>query len=121
MRTLLILLQIQIASLSFAQVQFTGFDRAICGHTINNTYTYTNYTLGSGSGALHGYKVYKNGVQVFDDNGSMSNSKTCKDLIFINDSVGFLVYYGSSANRLTKTQDYGQSWIEIGNIKSRCH
>lgn len=99
----------------FSQIQFIGFDRSVCPQAMNNTYTYSNFTNGGGSGTIYGYTIYKNGIAVFSASGNMGNGKTCKDLIFMNDSIGFLVYYsGNSSNRVLRTEDFGQTWNDIG-------
>lgn len=75
-----------------AQTTFVGFDQPICNAPMVNTYTYLNYSLGSGSGSgVDGYKIFRNGIQVYDISGSMQFSESCKNLIFINDSTGFAV------------------------------
>ncbi len=99
----------------YAQVEFIGFDRSVCAEPMNNAYTYSNFNSGGGSGAIYGYIIYKNGIAVFTASGNMSQGKHCKDLIFINDSIGFLVFYsGISSNRVLRTQDFGQTWTDIG-------
>jgi len=99
-----------------AQITFLGFDQPFCGSPLSLTYTYASYSTGGGSSALHGYKIYRNGIEVFYfPGGSMSLSTSCIDLMFINDSTGFLVeYIGGMGTRVKKTSDYGVSWISIG-------
>jgi len=100
----------------FSQIQFIGFDRNVCPQALNNTYTYSNFSSGGGgSGTIYGYTIYKNGIVVYSASGNMGGGKFCKDLIFINDSIGFLVYYsGNSSNSVLRTEDFGQTWNEIG-------
>ena len=99
----------------FSQVTFIGFDTTICGHTTNNIYTYSNVSGGNGSTSNGFFYVFKNGIQVFYDGGFQQYSEQCHDLIFINDSVGFLVYTLSSNYYVKETFDYGVSWIDIGS------
>jgi len=110
------LIFVLLAANSFSQVQFIGFDRAVCPGPMVNMYTYSNYQSGGGgSGTIYGYTVYKNGVSVFDASGTLGDGKYGRDLIFINDSVGFLVYYsGNTSNRVLRTEDFGQTWSDIG-------
>lgn len=99
-----------------AQIQFIGFDHASCPQQLNFSYTFNNYSIGGGgSGTVYGYDILRNGVVVFSHSGQMGNGKQCLDLVFINDSVGFLVYYsGLSYNRVLRTEDYGVTWNDIG-------
>ncbi|MFM7216579.1 MAG: T9SS type A sorting domain-containing protein [Bacteroidota bacterium] len=101
---------------AFSQVTFIGFDRNTCVQPMTNTYTFTNYSVGGGgSGTVYGYTVYRNGAAVFSASGNMGDGKSCIDLVFLNDSVGFLVYYsGNTSNRVLRTSDFGQSWNDVG-------
>jgi hypothetical protein len=99
-----------------AQIQFLGFDHPTCPQQSSNVYTYSNYTNGGGgSGTVLGYNIFRNGVAVFGESGTMGNGKICKDLVFVNDSIGFLVTYsGSMAISVLRTEDYGLNWTLIG-------
>lgn len=114
-KQLLCFLLIHVWAGSSAQLQFIGFDRNVCPTPMSNTYTYTNFSTGGGSGASVGFTVYKNGTAVYTISGQMGDSKTCHELLFVNDSTGFLVYYsGNTGSRLMRSTDYGQSWSDIG-------
>ncbi len=99
-----------------AQIQFIGLDHTVCPQPMSNIYSFSNFSIGSGgSGTIYGFDILKNGVVVHSESGQMSNGKHCLDLVFINDSVGFLVYYsGLSSNRVLRTGDYGVTWNDIG-------
>ena len=99
-----------------AQIQFVGFDHPTCPQQSSNVYTYSNYTSGGGgSGTILGYTIFRNGVVVFGESGTMGSGRICKDLVFVNDSIGFLVTYsGNMAISVLRTQDYGVSWTLIG-------
>lgn len=115
MKKILLFIIIIISSKINSQVSFIGFDTVICGSSINHTYTYTDWSSGAGSGTTYGFTIYKNGQPVYSNSGQMADSKFCKDLVFINDSTGFLVFYsGNTGNRLLKTKDFGATWNIIG-------
>lgn len=100
----------------FSQIQFIGFDRSTCAEPMTNAYSFTNYSNGAGgSGTLYGFTVFKNGTAVYGQSGTMGDGKSCMDLKFVNDSVGFIVTYsGNSSNNVWRTADYGQTWDLIG-------
>jgi hypothetical protein len=94
-----------------AQIGFIGFSEPVCQSPMTNVYTYSNYPLGSHGG---GFIIYINGVQVLD----MSNqfgAFVCQELIFLNDSTGFLAYHTPNGVRVLKTADYGSNWSNVGN------
>lgn len=115
-RFLLLLFFIYGISPIFSQIQFIGFDRSTCAEPMTNTYSFTNYSNGGGgSGTLYGFTIYKNGIAVYGQSGTMGDGKSCIDLKFVNDSVGFIVTYsGNSSNNVWRTADYGQTWSLIG-------
>ena len=101
----------------YSQISFIKFDTIICGNSINNTYTYQNFTTAGGpSSAMHGYNIYKNGQIVYTNNGgSQGYSTYCKDLKFINDSVGYLINYITAGTKsVLRTVDYGVTWTDMG-------
>lgn len=100
-----------------AQISFSGFDQSYCGGTVNHTYTFLNYDIGGpGSGAQHCYYVFRDGIVIKNViGGSLGNGQFCRELIFINDSTGFLLAETPSAAYAEKTSDYGQTWQLIGN------
>ena len=115
-RFLLFLLFINGISPTFSQIQFIGFDRNTCSGPMTNTYSFTNYSNGGGgSGTLYGFTVFKNGIAVYGQSGTMGDGKSCVDLKFVNDSIGFIVTYScNSSNTVWRTADYGQTWSLIG-------
>jgi hypothetical protein len=116
MKYVQLLFYLFIGSHSISQIQFIGFDRSTCSEPMTNSYSYTNYSSGGGgSGTLYGFTVYKNGIAVYGQSGTMGDGKSCVDLKFVNDSVGFIVTYsGNSSNTVWRTADYGQTWSLIG-------
>jgi hypothetical protein len=114
MKRFLITIFLFVSTLTQGQISFIGFDTTICSSSMINTYTYSNWTSGSGSGFQGGYQIFKNGIQVYSDYGYEADFKRCEDIIFINDSVGFIAVHTQSAPRLYKTIDYGVSWSYIG-------
>lgn len=115
-QTILLVITMHVAIMANAQIQFVGFDHPTCPQQSSNVYTYSNYTSGGGgSGTILGYNIFRNGVAVFGESGTMGNGKVCKDLVFVNDSIGFLVTYsGSLAISVLRTEDYGVNWTLIG-------
>ncbi|MFL5764793.1 MAG: T9SS type A sorting domain-containing protein [Bacteroidia bacterium] len=101
-----------------AQADLTGFDQPICSSPVSYTYTYMNYTTGSGSSALNGYKIYRNGLEVYYyPGGSMSLSESVIDMLFINDSTGFIVVNcANMATRVVRTTTYGNSWTNMSPL-----
>jgi hypothetical protein len=99
----------------FAQISFLGFDQPLCASPMANTYTYVNTSTGGGSGSINGYKIYKNGTLVYTEiGGSMGSGQSCKDLVFINDSTGFLVGQSGFGCYVYKTLTYGTTWTSMG-------
>jgi hypothetical protein len=48
-------------------------------------------------------------------NGTLGAGKYCRDISFINDSVGFLVLLlRNHINPASETEDFGQTWSDIG-------
>jgi hypothetical protein len=96
-----------------AQVSFIGFDDTICHSLIADTYTYLNYSPSS-------FKIYRNGNEILNRSYVYhSLSFYCNDLIFINDSTGFLVstsatWAGDAFTTVEKTSNYGNTWTSIG-------
>jgi hypothetical protein len=108
---------LSLANTSNAQISFTGFDETYCGGTVNHTYTFLNYDIGGpGSGAQHCYYVFRDGVVILNViGGSMGSGEFCRELIFINDSTGFLLAETGLTAYAKKTSDYGQTWQLFGN------
>jgi len=98
-----------------AQVSFLGFDRDYCPDALSISYTYENFSLPGGSSAEHGFRILRDGVQVYSQQGSMNNSTLCLDLYFVNDAVGFIVIQAPGGGKqVLRTQDYGNNWQIIG-------
>ncbi|MCK6648668.1 MAG: T9SS type A sorting domain-containing protein [Bacteroidia bacterium] len=106
-----------LINVSNAQITFTAFDQPYCGGTVNHTYTFLNYDIGGGgSGTQHCYYVFRDGVVILNViGGSMGAGQFCRELIFINDSTGFLLAETPNTAYAKKTSDYGQTWQLIGN------
>lgn len=98
-----------------AQVSFVGFDQPFCPDPMVNVYTYVNYLCGTPT-CPHGFKVFKNGIQVNDIYGTMGSAPTCLEMKFINDSTGFAVTVNGYATSVLKTSNYGVTWTSIGSI-----
>lgn len=115
-QSILLVITMHVAILANAQIQFIGFDHPTCLQQSSYVYTYSNYTNGGGgSGTVLGYNIFRNGVAVFGESGTLGNGKICKDLVFVNDSIGFLVTYsGNMAISVLRTEDYGVNWTLIG-------
>lgn len=105
-----------LINVSNAQITFTAFDQPYCGGTVNHTYSFTNYSIGAGSGSQACYYVFRDGVVILNVvGGSLGSGEYCKELIFINDSTGFLLaQVGGMGTYAKKTSDYGQTWQLIG-------
>ena len=109
---LLLFIMIISTKMTFATYStFIGFDTIICAQPMTNIYSYSNYTL-----SIHtqGYNIYKNGNLILHDQQYNAPSYVY-DLIFIDDSTGFLVTAGGSgASVVRKTSDGGITWNFIG-------
>ena len=105
-------------SLTFiAQVDTAWFSENVCGAAIGHTYTYQNYTSGSGgSGTVYGYNIYRDGNIVYSDYGTPAggNPTYCEGILFINDSIGYHIKGNAPGTGVKKTNDYGQTWVQIG-------
>lgn len=101
-----------------AQISFIGFDQPFCGQTLSNIYTYTNYTFGTGSSFTAGFNIYKNSIKIYTEGGqpAFGGGQVCKDIYFINDTVGFCTIKNISGGGhvIKKTYDGGLNWISIG-------
>jgi len=94
-----------------AQISFIGFDTTNCGSPLTNVYTFTNYDFGFWG---HGYTIFKNGIQVYDKQNS-SGDCYCLELIFINDTIGFMAELGEMySTKVYKSSDFGSNWTLIG-------
>ncbi len=104
---------------SRAQISFIGFDQPFCGQPLSNVYTYTNYSYGSGSGYTAGFYLYKNSAQIYTEGGqpAFGGGQICKDIYFINDTIGFCTIKNLSpgGHVVKKTYDGGYNWTTIGS------
>jgi hypothetical protein len=99
----------------YGQATFLGFDHPDCRDSLSNTYTYVNWFSQNASSG--GFRVYRNGTEVYNQTGQDANKPACLDLQFVNDGVGFMVVYiplGGST-RLLRTEDYGVTWQQIAS------
>lgn len=115
MRNIFLLFFLLIVINSKAQISFIGFDTTICGSPLTISYTYTNYDIGSHG---HGYRIYKNGILIYDKQNS--GPLFCRELIFINDSIGFIAEANLGVGSIPsisvfKTSDFGLYWANVGN------
>ncbi|MBL4708520.1 MAG: T9SS type A sorting domain-containing protein [Flavobacteriales bacterium] len=113
MKNFILLIFVFVSTIINAQINFIGFDTTVCGSALTQNYTFTNYSTGGGpSSARHGFRVFKNGIQVHQSTaGNGINSKFAIDMLFINDSIGFLTFRsGQGGNHVLKTNDYGTTW-----------
>lgn len=113
MKKKFVILLIVFASYSVkvdAQVSFLGFNHPICASPMTDVYTYSNYNLSHGGG----FSIYRNGIGVYSS-WSPWGAVHCIDLIFINDSTGFLVTTSQSHTGISKTTDYGLNWTLVGH------
>lgn len=106
------LLVLIITSNVQSQTEFLGFDQPFCPSPMDTTYSFVNYSGQS-------LEIFRNGVVVFGLYYYWNQfAYSCSDLIFINDSTGFMVYkafpwVGSPYLRVAKTSDYGNTWTTI--------
>jgi hypothetical protein len=112
MKIIHLLLLVFGSSLAFGQMQFLGFDHNYCPDALSMNYTYTNWF--NQLSEQGGYKIYRDGVEVYSGSASLPNTPTCVDLKFVNDGVGFMVLRTPlGQHRLYRTEDYGQTWQDI--------
>lgn len=112
MKIIHLLLLVFGSSLAFGQMQFLGFDHNYCPDALSMNYTYTNWF--NQLSEQGGYKIYRDGVEVYSSSASLPNTPTCVDLKFVNDGVGFMVLRTPlGQHRLYRTEDYGQTWQDI--------
>ena len=112
MKIIYLLLLVFGSSMAVGQMQFLGFDHNYCPDAMSINYTYSNwFNQLSEEG---GFKVYRDGVEVYSSSASLPNTPTCVDLKFVNDGVGFMVLRTPlGQHRLYRTEDYGQTWQDV--------
>ena len=112
MKIIHLLLLVFGSSLAFGQMQFLGFDHNYCPDAMSINYTYSNWF--NQLSEQGGYKIYRDGVEVYSGSASLPYTPTCVDLKFVNDGVGFMVLRTPlGQHRLYRTEDYGQTWQDI--------
>jgi hypothetical protein len=61
-----------------------------------------------------GFKVYRDGVEIYSGSATLPYTPTCVDLKFVNDGVGFMVLRTPlEHHRIYRTEDYGQTWQDV--------
>lgn len=112
MKNIIVIIVVFFTFSANAQISFAGFDTINCLGPLTNVYSYVNYDIGSHG---HGYRILKNGIQVYDKQNSLG-PLYCRDLIFINDTIGFIVETDEHANTsVFKSSDFGSNWVIIGS------
>ena len=112
MKIIYLLLLVFGSGLAVGQMQFLGFDHNYCPDALSMNYTYTNWF--NQLSEQGGYKIYRDGVEVYSGSASLPYTPTCVDLKFVNDGVGFMVLRTPlGQHRLYRTEDYGQTWQDI--------
>jgi hypothetical protein len=100
------------SNIAFGQMQFLGFDHNYCPDAMSMNYTYTNWF--NQLTEQGGYKIYRDGVEVFSGSATLPYTPTCVDLKFVNDGVGFMVLRTPlEHHRIYRTEDYGQTWQDV--------
>ncbi|MBN8695352.1 MAG: T9SS type A sorting domain-containing protein [Bacteroidetes bacterium] len=109
-KNIFIFLFLTIQSVGWTQLPTTTFDPPICNYNIDYNYSYVN--------TPNGYKILRNGIEIYGANNSYNISLGCLALKFISNSTGFKITYlaGSGTPYLIveKTSNYGNTWLEIG-------
>jgi hypothetical protein len=120
-KTAMLCISFFIAIVANCQTTFLGFDTTVCGNSVNFYYTFVNsHYGGGGSSSGSQFTIFRNGIQVHNRFGfSMSfDDPTAEELIFINDSVGFLAYSLAGAFvYIDKTTDYGNTWTRFDGFQ----
>ena len=112
MKIIYLLLLVFGSSMAFGQMQFLGFDHNYCPDAMSTNYTYSNWF--NQLSEQGGFKVYRDGVEVYSSSASLPYTPTCVDLKFVNDGVGFMVLRTPlEHHRIYRTEDYGQTWQDV--------
>jgi hypothetical protein len=112
MKIINLLLLVFGSSMAFGQMQFLGFDHNYCPDAMSINYTYSNWF--NQLSEQGGFKVYRDGVEVYSSSASLPYTPTCVDLKFVNDGVGFMVLRTPlEHHRIYRTEDYGQTWQDV--------
>ncbi len=98
---------------SFAQISFIGFEQTQCGLISDHGYTFENISMMCGSHSS-GYKIYKNGDKVFEKCIDLGGC-TIIDLLFINETMGFIIERNTYGHTIYKTINSGVNWNSIGH------
>ena len=73
--TLFLFLLVFGSNLAFGQLQFLGFDHNYCPDALSMNYTYSNWF--NQLTEQGGYKIYRDGVEVYSSSTSLPNTPTC--------------------------------------------
>ncbi len=112
MKIIYLLLLVFGSNMAVGQMQFLGFDHNYCPDAMSINYTYSNWF--NQLSEQGGFKVYRDGVEVYSGSASLPYTPTCVDLKFVNDGVGFMVLRTPlEHHRLYRTEDYGQTWQDV--------
>lgn len=110
MKTILLFVALFMGVTVQSQISFVGFENTMCPDSLSISYTYENYKIGSHG---HGYRIFRDGEEVFDKN-VMFGPMNLVEMIFINDSTGFISEFDESGHTIYKTENYGDNWASIG-------
>ena len=86
MKIIYLLLLVFGSGLAVGQMQFLGFDHNYCPDAMSINYTYSNWF--NQLSEQGGFKVFRDGVEVYSGSASLPYTPTCVDLKFVNDGVG---------------------------------
>lgn len=105
---------------SYAQPTMLGCDTIVCGQS---TFVYSDsvYTIQAGSTTQKGYKIYRNGIEVFSKLGYIwsDGGYICRYLKFIDNSTGFLIddsYQGPTRPAVYRSSDGGTTWTLLKKL-----
>jgi hypothetical protein len=101
-----------ILHVSNAQISFIGFEQEQCGLITNHGYTYENIPLMCGSNSS-GYKIYLDGEEIFEKCIEFGGCSIL-ELMFINETTGFIVESNPNGHTVYKTENSGVDWFSIG-------
>lgn len=95
-----------------AQITFIEFEQEQCGLITEHGFTFENIPLMCGSHSS-GYKIYLNGAQVFEKCIEFGGCSIL-EIMFINETTGFLVETNPNGHSVYKTINSGTSWSYFG-------
>lgn len=95
-----------------AQISFIGFEQEQCGLITNHGYTYENIPWMCGDHSS-GYKIYLDGERIFEKCIEYGGCSVL-DIMFINETTGFIVERDYNGHTIYKTENSGLEWSSIG-------